>query len=74
MFVRLEVIVCVYKAGMERYVIKVVTSFLLQLEMCTAKIMPLFQVVENRMQQCCWGNIVPGFRQYCSSLLHLIAG
>ena len=51
-----------------------VTSFLLQLEMYTAKIKPLLQVVENRIQQCCWGNIILGFRQYCSSLLHLIEG
>ena len=68
MFVRLEVIVCVYKAGMGRYVIKVVTSFLLQLEMYTAQIMhcsrllktgcnnvvgaTLFLVFDNIVQRC----------------------
>ena len=30
--------------------------------------------VENGMQQCRCGNIVPGCQQYCSVLLHLIAG
>ena len=30
----------------------------------TAKNYELQQVVENRMQQCCWGNIVPGCQQY----------
>ena len=32
------------------------------------------EAVENRMQQCCWGNIVQCCQQYCSALLHLIAG
>ena len=32
------------------------------------------EAVENRMQQCCWGNIVQCCQQQCSALLHLIAG
>ena len=32
------------------------------------------EAVENRMQQCCWGNFVQCCQQYCSALLHLIAG
>ena len=34
----------------------------------------LFKVVENRMQQCCAAHIVRSCQQYCSALLHLIAG
>ncbi len=34
----------------------------------------LFKVVENRMQQCCAAHIVHSCQQYCSALLHLIAG
>ena len=34
----------------------------------------LFKVVENRMQQCCAARIVHSCQQYCSALLHLIAG
>ena len=29
-----------------------------------AKNYELQQDVENRMEQCCWGNIVPGCQQY----------
>ncbi len=31
----------------------------------TVKNYRLFQVVENRMQQGCGGNIAPGCQQYC---------
>ena len=36
-----------------------------------AKIYILFQVVENKMQQCSRGSIVPGCQQYYSILLNL---
>ena len=32
------------------------------------------EAVENRMQQCCWSNIVQCCQQYCSALVHLLAG
>ncbi len=40
----------------------------------TARNYHLFKVVENRMQQCCAAHIVHSCQQYCSALLHLIAG
>ena len=32
------------------------------------------RVVENRIEQCCAAHIVQCCQQYCSALLHLIAG
>ena len=40
----------------------------------TAKNYELQQVVENRIEQCCAAHIVQCCQQYCSALLHLIAG
>ena len=34
----------------------------------------LFKVDKNRMQQCCASHFVHSCQQYCSALLHLIAG
>ena len=32
-----------------------------------------WEAVENRMQRCCWGNIIPGCQQYCTeSILYCI--
>ena len=44
-------------------------------EYYTAKSMTCsIKVVENRMQQCCAAHIVHSCQQYCSALLHVIAG
>ena len=42
----------------------------------TPKNYHLFKAVENRMQQCCAAHIVRSCQhvQYCSALVHLIAG
>ena len=40
----------------------------------TAKNYELQQVVENRIEQFCAAHIVQCCQQYCSALLHLIAG
>ena len=34
----------------------------------------LFWPDENSIEQCCAAHIVQGCQQYCSTLLHLIAG
>ena len=40
----------------------------------TAKNHEFLKVVENRIEQCCAAHILQCCQQYCSTLLHLIAG